>query len=197
MQSTETRERILFSVKECQEAIAALQSQDALDFIEKVSGLISACFEKGNKLLVAGNGGSFCDAMHFTEELTGFFRKKRKPLPALCLGDVGHLSCVSNDAGFEFVFSRLVESLGQAGDCLCVLSTSGNSDNLIRAVESAKEKGIHTVAFLGKTGGNLKGLCDIEWIVEGFLTSDRIQEAHMASIHILIEMIEHNLNLSC
>ena len=143
--------------------------------------------------MVAGNGGSLCDAMHFAEELTGFFRKKRQPFAALALADIGHMSCVANDAGFEHVFARSVAALGKKEDLLVLLTTSGNSTNLIWAAEVAKELGIKTVGFLGKTGGALKGVCDLEWVVEGFPYSDRIQEAHMCAIHIAIEMMEKEM----
>ncbi|MCB1084630.1 MAG: SIS domain-containing protein [Chlamydiia bacterium] len=151
------------------------------------------CYKSGGKLIIAGNGGSLCDAMHFAEELTGYFRKERPALPAIALADPGHLTCVGNDAGFEKVFSRGVEAHGREGDLFIALTTSGNSENLIRATQFAKKKGLKTIAFLGKTGGALKGMSDLEWVVSGFETSDRIQEAHMAAIHIIIEQVEQEL----
>ena len=170
-----------------------LQKPLSLAFIEKASDWISACFEAEGKVLIAGNGGSLCDAMHFAEELTGQFREKRKALPAIALSDPGHLSCVANDMGFEHVFARGVEALGRPGDLLVLLTTSGNSQNLVNAAHLAKIKNMKTIAFLGKTGGKLKGQCDLEWIVSGFEYSDRIQEAHMAAIHIIIEQVEKKL----
>jgi D-sedoheptulose 7-phosphate isomerase len=131
--------------------------------------------------------------MHFTEELTGLYRNKRPALPAIALSDPGHMSCVGNDLGYDYVFSRAVEALGKKGDVLAVLTTSGNSLNLLKAAEAAKERGLITIAFLGKTGGKLKGFADLEWIVDGFPYSDRIQEAHMAAIHMIIEMVEEEL----
>lgn len=181
---------ILFSAKQALEAVMQLQRPTTLKFIEDVANLIGDAYANDKKILIAGNGGSLCDAMHFAEELTGFYREKRKALPAIALADPGHLSCVGNDIGFDFVFSRGVEALGQKGDVLIVLTTSGQSMNLINAVQMAKEKEMKTVAFIGKTGGKLKGLADIEWIVEGFKTSDRIQEVHMTAIHIIIEIVE-------
>ncbi len=189
-------QEILKSAKEAVQAAELLTSDTAVSFIDDVSTLIKNAFVSGKKVLVAGNGGSLCDAMHFAEEFTGYFRKKRSPLPAIALGDQGVMSCVSNDAGFEFVFSRQVEALGQEGDIFVALTTSGNSANLVHAIASAKKKSMKTVAFLGKTGGALKGVCDFEWIVEGFPFSDRVQEAHMASIHIIIEMVEKKLRQS-
>lgn len=167
-----------------------LRSADALHFIEQAARLLANAFRAGNKLLVCGNGGSLCDAMHFAEELTGFYRAKRPALPAIALAEPGHLTCVGNDIGYEHVFSRAVEAYGKPGDVLAVLTTSGRSQNLVAAVQAAKARGLSTIAFLGKTGGLLKGQADLEWIVSGFAWSDRVQEAHMASIHILIEQLE-------
>jgi D-sedoheptulose 7-phosphate isomerase len=114
-------------------------------------------------------------------------------LPAIALSDPGHLTCVGNDMGFESIFARGVDALGVPGDLFIAMTTSGNSSNLIAAVNMAKQKGLKTIAFLGKTGGKMQGLSDLEWIVKGFAFSDRIQEAHMAAIHILIEQVEHEL----
>lgn len=187
------RESILQAVADGIRAIETLQSTVALQFIESAVELIATCLKEGKKLLIAGNGGSLCDAMHFAEELTGQFRSKRPALPAIALCEPGHLTCVGNDMGYEEVFARGVEALGKPGDLLILLTTSGNSPNLIRAAQMAKEKGLKTLAFLGKSGGKLKGCCDLEWIVSGFSFSDRVQEAHMAAIHIIIEMVENEL----
>lgn len=184
---------ILKSVKKGVEAMESLRSPDGLKFIESVSWAIIDCFKNGGKLLIAGNGGSLCDAMHFAEELTGYFRKKRPALPAIALADPGHLTCVGNDTGFNEVFARGIEAHGNHGDLFIALSTSGNSENLIRATTIAKEKNLQVISFLGKTGGALKGMGDFEWVVSGFEYSDRIQEAHMAAIHIIIEMVEQEL----
>jgi D-sedoheptulose 7-phosphate isomerase len=187
------QQNILSSIEDGVRAIEFLKLPQSLEFIEKASLALCESFEKGGKVLVAGNGGSLCDAMHFAEELTGFYRSKRPALGAIALADPGHISCVANDVGFDFVFSRGVEALGRAGDVLVVLTTSGNSTNLIEAVKAAKSLGMYTIGFLGKTGGKLKGLTDLELIIEGFVYSDRIQEAHMTVIHILIEMVEKKL----
>lgn len=187
------KKKLLQSIGDAVQAIEALRKPDGLAFIEQAAERIAACFERKNKLLIAGNGGSLCDAMHFAEELTGQFRKPRPALPAIALSDPGHLTCVSNDMGFDRVFARGIEALGQPGDIFIALTTSGNSPNLIAAAEMARAKGLSTIAFLGKTGGKMKGLCDLEWIVSGFAFSDRIQEAHMAAIHILIELVEERL----
>lgn len=185
--------KILQAVDDGVRAIEFLKKPESIQFIRNAAELISDCFNKGNKLLIAGNGGSLCDAMHFAEELTGIFRHQRKALPAIALSDPGHLSCTANDIGYEGVFSRAVEALGREGDVFVALTTSGNSPNLVEAVPVAKARGMKTVAFLGKTGGKLKGISDLEWVIDGFTYSDRIQEAHMTAIHIIIEMIEHRL----
>ncbi len=187
------QQNILSSVEDGVKAIEFLKSPESLAFIEKAALSLCRCFEKGGKVLIAGNGGSLCDAMHFAEELTGLYRDKRPALAAIALADSGHLSCVANDLGYDFVFSRALEALGRPGDVFVALTTSGNSTNLIEAVKTAKSQGMHTIGFLGKTGGKLKGMTDLELIIEGFQYSDRIQEAHMTVIHILIEMVEKKL----
>ncbi len=187
------RHSIEMAVEDAIRAAKQLSLPSSLEFIEKASLWISECFKQEGKLLIAGNGGSLCDAMHFAEEFTGYFRDKRKALPAITLSDPGHLTCVANDKGFEDVFSRGVEALGRPEDLLILLTTSGNSQNLINAAFAAKEKKMRTIAFLGKTGGRLREMCDLEWVVSGFNYSDRIQEAHMAAIHIIIEMVEKQL----
>lgn len=187
------KDLILQSVDDAIRAASLLKTPVGMAFIEKAAEQIALCFKSGHKILIAGNGGSLCDAMHFAEELTGQFRHKRPALPAIALSDPGHMSCVANDMGFDSVFSRGVEALGQPGDIFIALTTSGNSTNLLTAVNQAKEKGLYTISFLGKTGGKMKGLSDLEWIVSGFSFSDRVQEAHMAAIHIIIEMVEQHL----
>jgi len=165
-----------------------------LQRIERVAGRMGAAIEAGGKILAIGNGGSLCDAMHFCEELTGRFRADRRPLPAIACADPTHMTCVSNDFGFEHVFSRWVEALGNKGDVLVALSTSGNSPNLIHAVDIARTQRLRVVGLLGKDGGKLAPLCDDAWIVPG-ATSDRIQEIHMIILHTLVEGIE--LALGC
>jgi len=184
------QKEIEHAVDEAIRAIVLLKEKKSMSFIESASQLIAECFTKGGKLLIAGNGGSLCDAMHFAEELTGQFRYPRKALPAIALSDPGHLSCTANDMGFDFVFARAVEALAKPEDLFIALTTSGNSTNLLKAMLTAQEKDLKTIAFLGKTGGKLKGVADLEWIVSGFEFSDRIQEAHMTAIHIIIEQVE-------
>lgn len=184
------QKEILSAVEDVIKGAHLLKTKEALSFIEKAAQMIAEAFQQGSKIIIAGNGGSLCDAQHFAEEFTAFFRKKRKALPAIVLSEIGHLTSVSNDEGFEEVFRRGVEAFGKEGDIFIALTTSGNSDNLINAVSAAKNLQMGTIAFLGKTGGKMKGLSDLEWIVQGFSTSDRIQEVQMAAVHILIEMVE-------
>lgn len=157
-------------------------------FVKEVTDL----YQRGGNLFICGNGGSQCDSMHFAEELTGRFRKDRKPLGALALGDPSHVTCVANDMGFKHVFSRQLEALGRPGDLLVALTTSGNSENIALALETAKRSKIRTVLLNGRDGGKLKGTTDLEIIIPG-KSSDRIQEMHMKIIHTLIESVEREL----
>ena len=156
---------------------------------EKVAEALAEVFNAGNKVLICGNGGSNCDALHFAEEFTGRFRGDRKALPAIAISESSHITCVGNDYGFDYVFSRGVEAYGKWGDMFIGISTSGNSGNVIKAVEAAKKIGMKTCVLLGKDGGKLKGMCDYEFIIPG-KTSDRVQEIHMMILHIIIEGVE-------
>lgn len=159
---------------------------------ERVAKTLAEVFQNKGKVLICGNGGSNCDAMHFAEEFTGRFRKERPALPAISLSDSSHITCVGNDYGFDYIFSKGVEAYGQEGDFFIGISTSGNSPNVIEAVKTAKERKLKTLALLGKDGGKLKGMCDYEFIIPGE-TSDRIQEIHMMILHIIIEGVERIL----
>ncbi len=181
---------MLQPLRDAQHALNALAADaTTVAAIERVGERLVECFAAGNKAMICGNGGSACDAMHFAEELTGRFRKDRPPLPAIACTDVGHITCTANDFGFEHVFSRWVDALARAGDVLIVLSTSGKSENILRAVRSGAARGALTVALLGKDGGKLKGIADHEIIVPG-QTSDRIQELHMLILHTWVELAE-------
>lgn len=164
-----------------------------LEKIEEASKAIADSIKEGGKIISCGNGGSHCDAMHFAEELTGKYREPRKAIPAICISDPSHISCVSNDYGYEFVFSRYLEALGNKGDVLLGISTSGNSANIIRAAQTAKEKGMKVIILSGKDGGKLAPLADIELRVPHFGYADRIQEIHIKIIHILMLLIEKQL----
>lgn len=167
-----------------------LSDPEQIEKIEKAAGLMAEAIIHNGKILSCGNGGSHCDAMHFAEELTGRYRDNRRALPAIAISDVSHLSCVSNDFGYEYVFSRYIEALGQPGDVLLGLSTSGNSANIIRAAEAAKAKGMKIIILSGKDGGKLAGVADIEIRVPHFGYADRIQEIHIKVIHIFMLLIE-------
>jgi len=163
---------------------------------QKIDALAQVCAESvrgEGKLLAVGNGGSCADAVHFCEELTGRYRDDRAPIPAIACSDAGHITCVGNDYGFDSIFSRWIDGLGKQGDVLIALSTSGNSANIVKAVEVAKRKGMHIATLLGKGGGQLAGGADTEWVVPGD-TSDRIQELHMLILHALVGAIERNLS---
>ncbi|ANS84682.1 D-sedoheptulose 7-phosphate isomerase [Vibrio scophthalmi] len=161
--------------------------------IEAAAKLIADSFKQGGKVLSCGNGGSHCDAMHFAEELTGRYRENRPGYPGIAISDPSHLSCVSNDFGYDFVFSRYLEAVGSKGDVLFGLSTSGNSVNILNAIEAAKNKGMKTIALTGKDGGKMAGCADIEIRVPHFGYADRIQEIHIKIIHIVIQLIEKEM----
>ncbi|GAB3565214.1 D-sedoheptulose 7-phosphate isomerase [Spirosoma luteolum] len=166
-----------------------------LSAIEAAATLMADALQTGGKVISCGNGGSHCDAMHFAEELSGRYRDNRRALAAIAISDVSHISCVSNDFGYDHVFSRFVEGLGNAGDVLLGLSTSGNSANIIRAVEAARQKNMRVVLLTGKDGGKLAGQADIEIRVPHFGYADRIQEIHIKIIHLFILLIEKKLNV--
>lgn len=184
--------KLLNEIELCIQAIEQLKRPASVQFIQDVAQALADCFRQGNKVIIAGNGGSLCDAAHFAEELTGYFRHPRRALPAISLSEPGHITCTANDVGFEWVFARGVEAFGVPNDIFVGLTTSGNSANIIKAFQVAKKQGLRTVAFLGKEGGELRGFADYELIIEG-KTSDRIQEAHMAAIHLIIECVEEHL----
>jgi D-sedoheptulose 7-phosphate isomerase len=193
MEGMGTEEIWKTSLEEAKTTIDAFTRQPEIwDKLEKFTQIIFDTFKADHNVFTCGNGGSHCDAMHFAEEWTGRYRKDRKPLGALALGDPSHISCVSNDFGFEHIFSRQLLGLGKAGDCLLLFSTSGNSENQILAVEAAKSKKIKTVALLGKDGGKLRDLVDLAIVVPA-KTSDRIQEVHIKLVHTVIESVERKL----
>ncbi|MEO1278822.1 MAG: SIS domain-containing protein [Planctomycetota bacterium] len=179
-------------------ALEAFMADDRnVTTLERAADLAAGSLREGGKVLACGNGGSACDAMHFCEELTGRFRNDRPALAAVSLTDVGHITCVANDYGYDEVFARGVQALGKPGDVLVAMSTSGNSPNVIRAVEEAGKIGMRTIGLLGRDGGALAGACDLEWIIPGVPidtpTADRIQEVHMLILHALVEGVERRL----
>lgn len=182
---------------ELNEALQTLQNflsdERHIQSIEDAAKLIADTFKAGGKVLSCGNGGSHCDAMHFAEELTGRYRENRPGYPAIAISDPSHLSCVSNDFGYEQVFSRYVEAVGNRGDVLVGISTSGNSANIIRAIDAARAKGMRVIVLTGKEGGKMAGSADVEIRVPHFGYADRIQEIHIKAIHILILLIEKEM----
>jgi D-sedoheptulose 7-phosphate isomerase len=154
---------------------------------------MAAALTAGGKVLSCGNGGSMCDAMHFAEELSGRYRDDRPALAALACSDPSHLTCVGNDYGFDRVFARWVEAIGQPGDVLVGISTSGGSANVIAAAEAARARGITVIGLTGKDGGSLAGHCDHEVRVPWSGYADRIQEIHIKVIHSWIDHIERTL----
>ena len=181
-------------LQEAQKVLTAfLSDQQNLQHIEDAASLLADSFKNDGKVLACGNGGSHCDAMHFAEELTGRYREHRPSYPAIAISDASHISCVGNDYGFEQIFARYLEGVGRSGDVLFCLSTSGNSTNILKAIDVAKSKGIKVIALTGKDGGKMAGLADVEIRVPHFGFADRIQEVHIKVIHILIYLIEKKM----
>lgn len=181
-------------LNEAADTLNKFLSDDAnIHAIQRAAVLLADSFKAGGKVLSCGNGGSHCDAMHFAEELTGRYRENRPGYPAIAISDVSHLSCVSNDFGYDYVFSRYVEAVGRPGDVLLGLSTSGNSANIIKAIEAARAQGMKVITLTGKDGGKMADSADIEIRVPHFGYADRIQEIHIKVIHILMLLIEKEM----
>ena len=194
----ENQEIILRELNEAAKVLEQFLSDEAnLQAIETAATLMSDAINDGNKIFSCGNGGSHCDAMHFAEELTGRYREDRKALPAIAISDPSHISCVSNDFGYDAVFSRYLEGLGQEGDVLLGISTSGNSNNVLRAVAMARQKKMKVVVLTGNNGGEVGELADVQIRVPHFGYADRIQEIHIKVIHIIIQLTEkHTIGTS-
>lgn len=185
------RKTILSALSDAQTALSALVSNEsALYSIENAAALLSKTFEDGGRVYACGNGGSMSDAIHFAEELTGRFRHNRKGLPAQAISDVGHLTCVANDFGYEQVFSRYLDAHGRPGDCLLAISTSGKSTNVVNAAVTAKELGMSVIALTGQKMSQLGVLADVCIATPAGDFADRVQELHIKVIHILLELIE-------
>ncbi|NBX87252.1 MAG: D-sedoheptulose 7-phosphate isomerase [Bacteroidetes bacterium] len=170
--------------------------KEQMQNIQKAADAMIAQLQSGGKILSCGNGGSHCDAMHFAEELTGRYRDNRPGIAAIAISDVSHISCVGNDYGYDHIFSRFVEAVGSKGDVLLGISSSGNSANVIKAIEAAKAKGMIVVGLTGKDGGKMGSLCDIEIRAPHSQFADRAQEIHIKVIHALIDSIEVGLGYS-
>lgn len=180
---------------EASSVLKSFQTEANYQKIHDAIQYIINSFQSGGKIISCGNGGSMCDAMHFAEELSGRYRNDRMALPAISISDPSHLTCVSNDYGYEFVFSRFIEGLGNSKDVLLAISTSGNSKNIILAVQAAKEIGMKTIVLTGKDGGKLSEMADIEIRAPYSKYADRAQEIHIKVIHTLIDGIEKGLGL--
>lgn len=179
---------------EAQSVLNAFLADDKnFETIEMAGKAMVQAIKNGGKIMSCGNGGSMSDAMHFAEELTGKFRNDRPAIPAVSISDPSHMSCVGNDYGFDIVFSRYVEALGKSGDVLLAISTSGNSKNVLKAIDAAKQKNMFVVALTGKDGGQIGPLADVEIRAPKSDYADRAQELHIKIIHSLIHYIESNL----
>lgn len=170
-----------------------ISDEENFNAIERAGKMMAEAVKNGKKIISCGNGGSMSDAMHFAEELTGLFRDERPAIPALSICDASHITCAANDYGFENIFSRYIEGIGNAGDVLLAISTSGNSKNIINAAQAANKKGMKIVSLTGKDGGKLAGISDVEIRAPHTLYSDRTQEIHIKIIHSLIQFIEINI----
>jgi len=170
-----------------------ITDESNLEKIDTSANIMVEAINNGSKVISCGNGGSMCDAMHFAEELSGRFREDREAIAAISISDPSHISCVGNDYGFEYIFSRYIEAVGKEGDVLLAISTSGNSKNVIQAIKAAKKIGMEVIGLTGKTGGEMAALCDIEIRAPFSKYADRAQELHIKVIHSLIELIEDKL----
>lgn len=167
-----------------------IKNEENLHRIKEAATLIATSIQRGGKVISCGNGGSHCDAMHFAEELTGRYCEDRRALPAIAISDASHITCVGNDYGYDYIFSRYIEALGKEGDVLVAISTSGNSSNICKAAEAAKLKGMTVISLTGKNGGKLAEISTLEIRVNHHQYADRVQEIHIKVIHILIHLIE-------
>ena len=187
-------EHIRATMDEAARALDALRRNDeALSAVAKAAELMVSSLRQGGCLYSCGNGGSMCDAMHFAEELTGRYRKDRPAVRAISISDASHISCVGNDYGYEFIFSRYIEAHGRPGDVLLAISTSGSSKNVKRAVDAARERGMKVVSLTGHPGSVIGSLADVDVCTPGGPYADRVQELHIKVIHTFMELIERNL----
>lgn len=173
-----------------------IKNEGVLLNIDRSAEIIADSLRKNGKAIACGNGGSMCDAIHFAEELSGRFRKDRKALSALSISDPAHITCVANDFGYDFVFSRFVEAHGRPGDCLIAISTSGTSRSVLNAVKSAQENGVIVIGLTGRPGSPLDELADVSLCTPAGQFADRVQELHIKILHIIIELVEKKLELS-
>jgi D-sedoheptulose 7-phosphate isomerase len=185
--------RVKSHFTEAAATLAAFATDDNFALIAKAAKIMADCLANGGKIMSCGNGGSHCDAMHFAEELSGRYRDNRKALAAMAISDPSHISCVGNDYGYDFIFSRMVEALGKPNDILLGISTSGNSTNVINAIDAAQLIGMKTIVLTGKDGGQMAGKADLEIRAPHSQYADRAQEIHIKVIHSIIDSIEQEL----
>ena len=186
---------IISALTEAQRALEALLANESeLKKIDRAAKSMIECLTNHGTIFYCGNGGSMCDAMHFAEELTGRYRQNRKGYAAVSISDPSHLSCVANDFGYEEVFSRYIQSHGAKGDCLVALTTSGNSKNVIKAVEYAQQEGITSIVLSGRVNPELAAISDLYICTAGGQYADRVQELHIKLLHIFIEQIERHFH---
>ncbi len=172
---------------------AVADAKNSLGELDRCSQIIADVLMAGKKVLAAGNGGSAADALHLCEELVGRYKENRRALPAICLAADGTaLTCIGNDFGFDQVFARQVEALGAEGDVLVLFTSSGNSNNLILALETAQKRRMRTVVLTGRGGGKLKGMAEAEWLVPSQIGA-RVQELHNWALHVILEVVEARL----
>lgn len=179
---------------EASEILLKFNTPENIQKIAKAGAIMVSSLTSGGKIISCGNGGSMCDAMHFAEELTGRYRENRPSIAALSISDPSHITCVGNDYGFDFIFSRYLEGIGKENDVLLAISTSGNSKNVLNAIRVAHEKKMKVIGLTGKSGGEMANLCDIEIRAPFSEFADRAQEIHIKVIHSLIDFIENNLD---
>lgn len=161
-----------------------------INLIEDACNILIECYKNGRKVLICGNGGSAADSQHMAAELMNKFKLNRDPLPCVALTtDSSILTSIGNDFGYEYIFEKQVKAIGQEGDVLIAISTSGNSENVIKAIDAAKEKRMFVIGLMGDKGGKMKGKCNLEIIVHSANTP-RVQESHILIIHIICEIIE-------
>ena len=190
-------ELIKNSLEEARRTMEKFVSDPAVgEAIEKAACLIGNALQKKGKVITCGNGGSLCDATHFAEELTGRFRNNRCPLPAIAINDPAHITCVANDYGYDDIFSNYIEALGNGNDVLIGFSTSGNSENVVRAAVKAREKGMKVIGMTRKGNNQLSELADVTIAADHKGFSDRIQEMHILAVHIIIERVEQILSVN-
>ena len=172
---------------------SVLSSPELIAAIEKAGQLLVQCAKANSMIFSCGNGGSTCDAMHLTEELVGRYKRERRGIRAMHLMDSSVLTCWANDYSFEEVYARQIETFGKSGDILVAFSTSGNSKNVLRAVEEAKKLNMLCIGLLGKGGGKLASQCDLSLVIPSSDT-ERIQEMHLTIVHVFCEILENSIS---